>query len=96
MPVKLLPPAEAGIGAELLLTSLYVHNDGGFSRVVQPHDEEGHLPGEGQQRVSIPEKACALWGPVAATGPWTARQGTLPMAAAFQPGEGQDGDTGSG
>lgn len=40
----------------LLLTSLYVHDDGGFPCVVQPHDKEGHLPGEQQQQVSIPEK----------------------------------------
>ena len=58
-PIKLLPPAKAGVGAVLLLTSLYVHDDGGFPCVVQPHDEEGHLPGERQQRVSTPEKGCA-------------------------------------
>lgn len=48
------PPAEV-----TFLTSPYVHDDGALPRIVQPHDEEGHLPGGQQQGVSSPQARCA-------------------------------------
>ena len=94
--VKLLPPAKTGIGAVLLLTSRYVHDDGGFPGVIQPHDEEGHISGERQQRVSVPETGCAPWGAVTAAGPGAPSRGTLRGAAVLWLGEEQDGDAGAG